>query len=164
MHGAESEIDWNRFLVSHTEHIPQVFDVNLPKGTSQWPYPLPRCPGPLRIWNGLRYRFNFHHWGDSLQILKEHPTPLPKYNRCGIQVPPWRFRNQNYEPKKIQAKEESCIRRMALQHCFKAIWVSISVDAEPLEPVEVFLYLGRTVAYNNSNWDSLYQNIWKSRR
>ena len=38
------------------------------------------------------------------------------------------------------------------------------MNSEPLEPVDSFKYLGHTVAYNNSNWATLYQNIWKVRR
>ena len=42
--------------------------------------------------------------------------------------------------------------------------MSISVKIEPLDPDTDFPYLGHTVAYNNSNWKSLYQNISKSRQ
>ena len=35
MHGTDPEIDWNQLPVSQTEHLPQVFDVSLLKGTSQ---------------------------------------------------------------------------------------------------------------------------------
>ena len=40
--------------------------------------------------------------------------------------------------------------------------MSISVNAEPLEPATTFSYLGRIVAYKNSNWADLYQNIRKA--
>ena len=40
--------------------------------------------------------------------------------------------------------------------------MSISVNAEPLEPATTFPYLGRIVAYKNSNWADLYQNIRKT--
>ena len=42
--------------------------------------------------------------------------------------------------------------------------MSIGVNSEPLEPATAFPYLGRTVAYNNSNWAALYHNLWKARR
>ena len=35
MHGMDTKIDWNRLLVSQTEHITQVFEVSFLKGTSQ---------------------------------------------------------------------------------------------------------------------------------
>ena len=42
--------------------------------------------------------------------------------------------------------------------------MAISVDAEPLQYATYFLYLGHTVAFNNSNWEALYQNLRKARR
>ena len=48
---------------------------------------------------------------------------------------------------------------MTLQHCFEASRVLISVNSEPLEPVARFTYLGSMVAYKNSDWASLYQNL-----
>ena len=42
--------------------------------------------------------------------------------------------------------------------------MSISLNAEPLKPAVAFPYLGRIVAYNNSDWESLYQNLRKARR
>ena len=38
------------------------------------------------------------------------------------------------------------------------------MNAKPLETVEAFPYLGRTVSYNNRYWVDLYQNLRKSRR
>ena len=38
------------------------------------------------------------------------------------------------------------------------------MNSEPMYPVTAFLYLGRKVVYNNSDWEALYQNIWKAWR
>ena len=35
---------------------------------------------------------------------------------------------------------------------------------DPLEPLDTFLYLGCTIAYNNSNLVALYQNLGKTMR
>ena len=56
------------------------------------------------------------------------------------------------------------IRRTTLQNCFKDSRVLINVNSYPLKPVAVFPYLGHTVAYNNSDWDSLYHNLLKAQR
>ena len=40
----------------------------------------------------------------------------------------------------------------------------ISVNAEPMNLASEFPYLGCTVAYNNSNWVALYQNLSKAWR
>ena len=38
------------------------------------------------------------------------------------------------------------------------------MNADPLDPIAAFPYLGHTVAYNNSDWEDLYQNLQKSHR
>ena len=163
MHGTDPEIDWNRLPVSKTEHIPQVFDVSSPKVTSQCPCPFLGCLGSLRTWNSLRNHFNHQHWVERLRIFAEHLSPFTKYERCGNQVPPCRLKKQHYESK-IRAQGELRIRRKMLQHCLEAIWLAISVNAEPLDLVTEFPYRGHTVAYNNSKWESLHQNLEKARR
>ena len=35
---------------------------------------------------------------------------------------------------------------------------------DPLEPVEDFPYLDRTIVYNNSDWSAFYHNLRKDRR
>ena len=39
--------------------------------------------------------------------------------------------------------------------------MSISMKSEALDRAADFSYQGHTVAYNNSNWTSLYQNLSK---
>ena len=36
------------------------------------------------------------------------------------------------------------------------------MDSDPMETTLAFLYLSHTVAYNNRNWEALYQNIRES--
>ena len=52
---------------------------------------------------------------------------------------------------------------MMLQHFFNAIRFLISVKSDPLDTVAAFKYLGCMVAYNNSDWEALYQNLPKAR-
>ena len=42
--------------------------------------------------------------------------------------------------------------------------MTISVDAEPLKSATPFLYLVRTVTFNNNDWFTTYQNFQKARR
>ena len=35
------------------------------------------------------------------------------------------------------------------------------INADNLPPLEAFPYLGRTIAYNNSDWSVVYQNLKK---
>ena len=38
------------------------------------------------------------------------------------------------------------------------------MNEDPLDQDTSFPYLGHTVVYNNSNWEALYQNLWKACR
>ena len=40
--------------------------------------------------------------------------------------------------------------------------MTIKINLNPLDSDVTFPYLGRTIAYNNSNWSSLYQNLSKA--
>ena len=51
-----------------------------------------------------------------------------------------------------------------MKHCFKESQVFINVKAEPLESAAAFAYLVRTFAYKNSDWATLYQNLWNTRQ
>ena len=146
MHGTDTEIDWNQLPVSQTEQIPKVSDVSFPEGTSQCKLPFSGRPGSSRTWNGLRNYLNRQHCWDSLRILEDQPTLFPKCKKCGSQVPYWRLSNRQYESDKCRLGEERRSRRTVPKHCFKARWVLISVNSEPLDLVASFLYLGRTVA------------------
>ena len=42
--------------------------------------------------------------------------------------------------------------------------VSLQINAETLPLLEAFPYLGRKIAYNNSDWTAVYQNLEKARR
>ena len=44
------------------------------------------------------------------------------------------------------------------------IQLNIKVNLDPLESVFTFPYLGCTIAYDNRNCDSLYQNLRKEKR
>ena len=39
-----------------------------------------------------------------------------------------------------------------------------NINVDTLPPLEVFPYLGRKIAYNNSNWAAVYLNLCKARR
>ena len=40
----------------------------------------------------------------------------------------------------------------------------IKVNLDPLESAEKLPYLGRTITYNNSKWEDLYNNLRKAQR
>ena len=40
----------------------------------------------------------------------------------------------------------------------------LHINADTLPPSEVLLYLGQTITYNNSDWETVYLNLRKARR
>ena len=71
---------------------------------------------------------------------------------------------RHYESEKCRLGDEQRRRWENLHNVFEASQVNISVNAEPLEPTADLPYLGRTVAFKNSDWAALYHNLRKSRR
>ena len=102
--------------------------------------------------------------GGSLRILEKHPSPFPKCERCGSQVFIWCLNICHYNLDKCRLGEERWIWQETLQQCFEASRVAISVNSDTRGTAASLPYLGRTVAYNNSDWEALYQNIKKARR
>ena len=113
------------------------------------------------MWNGLCLHFSIQHWAYSISIPEEHPNPLPKFECCRSQVQTGRLNTQHYASNKCKQGEERRIRRETLQHFFEAGRASFHINTEALPPSEAFPYLGRIIAYNNSDWLVLYQNLRK---
>ena len=64
-------------------------------------------------------------------------------------------------PEKCRQGEERNLMRDTLQRCFGARRILFQINSETLPPLEAFPYLGRTVAYNNIYWASVYLNLRK---
>ena len=138
--------------VSHTEHHPQIYDVTFPRSTKRFPCTFPVCPGSSRTCNGLRLHLNSQYWGGSIRILEEHPNPLPRYKLFGSQVPAWKLSTRHCALENFKQGEECRRRRETLQCYFEAGRFLFQINVEALPPSEAFLYLGRKIAYYNSDW------------
>ena len=97
-------------------------------------------------------------------MLEEHLNPLPKCKHCGSQVPAGRLNTRHYASENCKQGEERRLRCKTLQSCFESSRVSFQFNAEDLPSSEAFPYLGRTIAYNNSDWSAVYQNLRISQR
>ena len=164
MHGTEPTIDWSRLLVSHMEHQPQVHNVRFSRSTKQYPCSFPRFPWSYHTWNGLRSHFICHYCGDRIRVLEEHPNRLPMYECCKIQLPAGRISTCRSASDKFKQVEDRRIRPETLKHCFEASKVLFQINSETLPSSEAFPYLGRTIAYNKSDWVEVYQNLQKAQR
>ena len=56
------------------------------------------------------------------------------------------------------------IQHKTLHRYFEESRVSFHINVEVLPPPEALPYLGQMIAYNNSNWSSVYQNPKKAQR
>ena len=135
-----------------------------PWSTKLCPCPFPGCLGSSHTCNGFHLHFRSRYWDYRISILEEHPNPIPRYERCGIQVPEGRINNRHYVSDKCKQGEERRIRCKTLQRCFEASKVLFQINTDTLPLLEDFPYLGWTIAYNNSDWEEVYQNLRKVRR
>ena len=85
------------------------------------------------------------------------PDPLPKCECCGIQVPRWRLKYYHYASESCKLGETWHLRWEPLHRFFEASRISLQINGEPLSSPEAFPYLGKMLAYNNSNLLSILQ-------
>ena len=76
----------------------------------------------------------------------------------------WIINYQHYTLEQCSLGRDCLNKKEILQWCFEVSQVSIKLNLNPLESAAAFTYLGRTIAYNNSKWASLYHNMGKARR
>ena len=87
--------------------------------------------------------------------MEEHPNPLPKCEHCRSHVLEGRLNTCHYASEKCKQGEDRRLRRENLQRCFEESRVSFQINVETLPPSEAFTYIGRTIAYNNSDWEAV---------
>ena len=66
---------------------PASYRMSFPKTVTKAACPVAGCPGTATSWSNLRRHFAHRHPDDTLTILEEGSTPLPKCERCGMHVP-----------------------------------------------------------------------------
>lgn len=65
---------------------PAEYRVSFPKTATRAQCPVAGCPGTATSWSNLRRHFAHRHPDDTVTILEEGSTPLPKCERCGMHV------------------------------------------------------------------------------
>ena len=156
MHGTEG--------VSQTQHITQVFNAKFPKDMSQCKPPFPICLDSSNTWMVCRIILTASTGGGIYRSWSSTPPQFPNMRGVGFKHHLGELGTGIVSQSNSGSGVGLGSRNTTQQHRLDASLVSISVDSEPLEPVAEFPYLGRTVAYINSNWAALYQNLRKARR
>ena len=149
---------------SQQEHVPVTYDVSFPHGSHECGCPFPGCSGSSRSRSGLRNHFGRMHWQDEIHILEEHPMPYPRCGRCGHQIPHDQLNNRHYNTDACRNGIGWKRQREALQQAHDASRVTLRINQEPLDSVSTFVYLGRTIAFNNSDWPALCRNLKRAQQ
>jgi hypothetical protein len=136
---------------------PTTYIVSMPLRNFPTDCPVPHCVGRVSLRSNLRRHFAHRHPEDVIIIAEE--GRLPRCSRCGL------FTN-------ITARHHStkfCIaghRRQTLRAEALALRssppASFTVNGSPLEAVPSFLYLGRWLSHDDSDWFVVIRNIQKA--
>ena len=102
---------------------------------------------------------------DICPVLEDSRRQInDKCEHCGSEVPLGRLNTRHYVMVNCKQVAEQQLHRNTLQRCFDTSRVSFHINTKALPPLEAFPYLGRTIAYKNSNWTEVHQNLRKLRR
>ena len=103
------------------------------------------------------------HPTDTLTILEEGSTPLPKCERCGMHVTRQALSAGHLQSAACRKGEDRARQRRALEDARRAREVVLSIRGVPLKSVSVFKYLGRPLSYTDEDWPAIYRNLSKAR-
>jgi len=92
---------------------------------------------------------------DLVCIPIEAPQPLPKCERCGLQMPVEDLNGGHHHTVLCQRGWERKRQHAAAVRSQEALGRSFTAYGEELERVEVFKYLGRLIAYDDSNTQAM---------
>ena len=143
--------------------IPATYHVNFPSKTRA-ACPAPVCPGTFTSRPGLRLHFMTRHPLDSICIRQEGSAPLPRCTRCDMHLPYTALNRRHFASGACRRGQLAKQRRLADTTNRTARTLAIKIHDIPLQTVQTFKYLGRTMAANNSDWQALYTNLAKARR
>jgi hypothetical protein len=125
---------------------------------------VPHCIGEASAKWALRQHFSFHHPQDPIVLPSEGTVPLPRCERCGMQIEvgalygkhqhTWLCR-EGWERKKQHEAAEAA--RIVLARM-------ITAHGEDLERVEVFKYLGQLLTFNDNDSQAMQLNLKKAHK
>jgi hypothetical protein len=159
-HGMEPDPSWNINNVVAAQLPPQLYTVSFPAHSPSVECPVGSCHATLTTRTGLRTHFQRRHWNDSVHIQEESLAPWPKCHKCGLQTAV--LNNRHYNSVTCQQGTARAVQRAAELRAFEAEATSFQLNNTTLDKVRTYLYLGRILAYNNSDWPTVYRNLKKA--
>jgi hypothetical protein len=103
------------------------------------------------------------HPQDLICIPVEGSHFLPKCERCGLQMPVDDLNGGHHRTELCKQGWERKWQHAAAVRSQEALGRSFMAYGEELEKVEVFKYLGRLIAYNDTNTQAMQSNLRKAR-
>lgn len=142
---------------------PATYRCSFPASIRKKKCPVPGCEGTATTRAGLRQHFQRRHIQDSICILEEGSTPLPRCPHCQLHLPYHSLNGRH--PDTALCKNGSQRYRQYLQDqaSIHASTICIQACGQDLERVEQFKYLGRMFDGYNSDWLAVWKNVQKAR-
>ena len=113
----------------------------------------------------MREHFIYRHFFARILVVKEGREPLPCWDLCGMNIPEGQLlkhqQTQRYE-RNMQIQWQR--RDIAIASRYADAYFSLTreEDAECVEGVETFKYLGRMLDRSDDNWTEVHNNIRKA--
>ncbi len=141
---------------------PVVYHATKLPATSLYFCPVAQCGGQSGTRFNLCRHFLMRHPQDLICILSESSHPLPKCKHCGLQTPVEDLNGGHHRTDLCQQGWERKWQHAAAVHSQEALEHSFTAYGEDLERVEVFEYLGRLIAYDNTDTQAMRSNLRKA--
>ncbi len=93
----------------------------------------------------------------------EGSLPLPRCDRCGLQILYAAMNGRHYETALCKDRVARKVQHAAVERAHLALRQTFTAYGKELERVEVFKYLGRLLAYNNNDTQAVRNNLKKVR-
>jgi hypothetical protein len=122
-----------------------------------------QCSGRSGTRFNIRRHFLMQHPQDLVCILAEGSHPLPKCKPCELQTPVGNLNGGHHCTELCQWGWERKWQHVATVRSQEALKRLFMAYGKVLKKVEVFKYLGRLIAYDDTNTQAMRLNLRKAR-
>jgi len=158
-HGDLNRPAKRRRLLDEANRAPITYYVYSDRYQQPLDCPVPDCPGHVLSRDAMRSHFAFRHPRDRICI---HPEGLlPRCVECGMQVNQTR---QHRDSKRCQKGRVRKRRREREIQNIRDQEATFTVQGSTLDNVDTFLYLGRVIACDDTDWPAVQKNLSKARK
>ena len=99
----------------------------------------------------------------STPNILEGSVPLPKCDRCGLQISYAAMNGNHYDTAMCEGGVARKEQQAAAERAHLSLQQTFTAYGEDLERVEVFKYLGRLLAYDDNDSQAVRSNLKKAR-